>query len=822
MSGAWNGPRSLFLVMNSPAVELLSSASARALELPSLLALLAELAATDLGRERLLRLSPHLDRAALDEARRRFDETHALVAERRLVGSFDQPLGGLLEQLGSGRAGLVGQALVQLNDLLAATAEIRNRLLDPAHVDSAGRERFASLSGLARQLPDLAALSRQIQKCLDRRGEVREDASPKLSSLRERIRRVRDGLYGELKRHLEVDREHLSEETIPMRGGRLVLVLASGARGKVPGLVHGRSATGKSFYFEPLSVVESNNNLQQAVEDEEAERQRILAELLAAARRALPELQSHASFLGEIDALQAMVRWAQLCGGQLAEMAGADELVIRGGRHPLLDGSFAELRERSLGQGGHRGRVVPLDLELSKERRTLIVTGPNAGGKTVVLKTVGVLALLHQCGLPVPAGPGTRLPLLSRLVATVGDEQDLLADRSTFSGRLVRLKEAWEMAGEGALVLLDELGSGTDPEEGTALASALVEGLLAKGCWTLITTHLVGVATAALELPGAGCAAMEFDPQTGAPTYHLIPGPPGGSEAIALARRLHLPAEWLDRAEARLTGEHRDLRRLLTELERTRVELAAERDRLERERSGHELARARLARESAALEAERTTLSRRLKSELEAFRSETRKKLRDEVAKLRTELEGGRRKGLEASAEARLFAQAPTLPEPEVVDELPPTLGGRVRHRAFGWEGTLEKLQDTKAEVVVRGKHLRCALEELVGVSAGTPEKQRPTVELRRPVSDALVEPPRELHLIGKRVEPALEEIDAYLDQALLAGEAEVRLVHGHGTGRLRDAVREHLRRHPAVVSSRPGGDNEGGNGATVVVLRAR
>lgn len=808
--------------MNPPVSELLSDASARALELPQLLALLAELAATDLGRERLLSLIPHTVREELEEARRRFEEAHALVAERRLVGSFDQPLGPLLEQLGSGRAGAAGQALVQLNDLLAATAEIRQRLDDPSLIGPDGAPRFPSLCASARQLPDLSALSRRIHQCLDRRGEVREDASPKLSTLRERIRRVRDGLYGELKRHLDADREHLSEETIPMRGGRLVLVLASGARGKVPGLVHGRSATGKSFYFEPLAVVESNNNLQQAVEDEEAERHRILEELLAAARKSLPELQAHATFLGEIDALQAIVRWATVCDGQLAEMAAPSELVIRAGRHPLLDGSFAELRTRSLGQSGHRGKVVPLDLELSPQRRALIVTGPNAGGKTVVLKTVGVLALLHQCGLPVPAAPGTRLPMLEKLVATVGDEQDLLADRSTFSGRLVRLQEAWEMAREGALVLLDELGSGTDPEEGTALASALVEGLLTKRGLTLVTTHLVGVAAAALELEGAGCAAMEFDPKTGAPTYHLIPGPPGGSEAIALARRLNLPTEWLDRAEARLTGEHRDLRRLLTELERTRIELATERDRLERERSGHELARARWSRESAALEAERTTLGKRLKSELESFRTETRKKLRDEVARLKAELEGGRKKGLEAEAESRLFAVAPKLAEPERLEELPPTLGGRVRHRALGWEGKLEKVHDGKAEVVVRGKHVRCVLGELVGLATPAAEQRRASVELRRPASDASVEPPRELHLIGKRVEPALEELEVYLDQALLAGEQEVRVVHGHGTGRLRDAVREHLRRHAAVASSRPGADNEGGNGATVVSLRVQ
>lgn len=793
---------------------IVSRATAEALELPSLLAVLAELAATDLGRERIVSAEPYHDHAEFVRHRRRYEEAAVLLAERRLVGHFEEPLGSLLEDLGSGRSAAVGLALVRLLDLLQATKELSERL-------AAADPPLPHLGALAKALPDLSTLAQKIGRTLDRRGEVREDASPKLAALRGRVRSLRESLYQDLRRVVETERESLSEDTIPMRGGRLVLVLSSGARGRVAGLVHGRSGTGKSFYFEPLSVVESNNNLQQASEDEEAERLRILNELLAEARARGAELRDHADFLGEMDRLQALLRFAERARGHLADDALPGELVLVGARHPLIDPALADLRAQALGQSGHVGAIVPLDLSFESGRRALIVTGPNAGGKTVVLKSVGLLGLMHLCGFPVPAEPGTRLPFLERLVATVGDEQDLLNDRSTFSGRLMRLKEAWEQAGPASLILVDELGSGTDPEEGAALAISLLEGLLERRALTILTTHLTPLAAAALEMPGAGCAAMEFDPASGRPTYHLQPGPPGGSEALALARRLGLPADWIDRAEARLGSEHRDLRRLLAELERVRVEVREERDRLQREADSAAAAAARLEREHEALEVERKSVGRKLKTELDAFRADTRRRLRDEVARLREEFEGGRKKGLEAAAEERLFAEAPMIEVPETAPEVAVEVGGIVRHRGLGWEGTLEKLIGGKAEVLVRGKRVRVAEGDLAGVRAAPGSIKAPVVSSRSRRAD--LDGPGislELNLIGQRVEPALEQLDVYLDQALLGGVPEVRIVHGHGTGRLRDAVREHLRRHPAAEKQRPGAPDEGGNGATVVSLR--
>jgi DNA mismatch repair protein MutS2 len=354
----------------------------------------------------------------------------------------------------------------------------------------------------------------------------------------------------------------------------------------------------------------------------------------------------------------------------------------------------------------------------------------------------------------------------------------------------------------------------------------------------VITTHLAQLAAAALDLPGAACAAMEFDPETGRPTFRLMPGPPGGSEALALARRLGLPAEWLDRAEARLGSEHRDLRRMIAEVDRLRHELAAERDRLAVEADDAEKLRRRIDAERAALEEERRSVGRRLKAELEEFRRATRERLAGEVERLKGELEGGRRRGLEAEAVERLFAEAPEL----APEEEPPAgelaVGQPARHARLGWEGVVEKLEPGRAEVLVRGKRVRCRPEELV--PAGTPAKaaspgrasapepprgrrlpERHRLPAREPGPDlGTSDIPAELVLIGRRVEPALEELDSYLDQALLASRRQVRVVHGHGTGRLRQAVREHLRAHPGVSGLRAGEPNEGGNGATVVTLR--
>lgn len=775
-------------------------------------------AATDLGRDRLAALLPA---ATVDElaARRAAlaDVGRLLATGGALVPSFEEPLNPPLLALGSGQQSLGGRELVLLAAMARVTADIRARVA--AVVDPP----LATLAaGLAAD-PDPDPFARRIAKTLDRRGEVREEASPRLAELRRAIRALRERLYRDLGAERGRLGAELAEDTIPLRNNRLVLVADAGARGRLAGLFHGRSASGKSYYYEPFATVELNNQLQQAIEDEQEEKRRILLELVAFARGERPALESAAARLAEIDSLQAASRLAARCGGRLAEIDASrgGRLVLVAARHPLLDPLLAPLREAALGQAGHLDAAVPLDLELAAgANRVLVITGPNAGGKTVALKTCGLLALVHQCGLPVPAAAGTRFPFFARVVATVGDEQDLLFDRSTFSGRLLRLREAWEAAGPRSLILLDELGSGTDPEEGAALSEALLEGLVERGAFGIVTTHLTRLAAAALELRGAACAAMEFDSATGRPTYRLMPGPPGASEAIALARRLGLPAQWLDRAEAKLGAEHRDLRRLLAELEGARDETRAARARLDQETDDARKLRERLERELTAAEAERRSLAARLARELDAFRRDTKKRLDSEAERLRQELEAGRRHGLAAAAVERLFAAAPAVTAaPPTTTPAVPAVGDAVRHRGLGWSGRLERRDGERADVRVRGRKVSCSLADLEP-DAASPAPARAGASAARREEELEPEGAVEINLIGMRAEPALDAVDHFLDQSLLAGRAEVRLIHGHGTGRLRDAVRAHLRRHPAVAEHRPGAPNEGGNGATIVALR--
>ncbi|MEO7794720.1 MAG: hypothetical protein ABIV06_08080, partial [Thermoanaerobaculia bacterium] len=505
--------------------EVSAPATRVALEFESLLALFASEARTDLGADLLAGLAPASTADELLRRRARYDEVARFTLEAPLVPGLGDGLAELVERLASGDPPLAGGEIVRLAGLLASGGEAAVRI---ARADPPCTELAKSVAEIADPQP----LVKKIGSILDRKGEVRDDASPRLSALRRQVQGARERLYGRLEAIGGEHRELLGEETIPMRGGRLMLMVQAGNRGKLAGLVHGRSATGKSLYFEPLEVVEENNTLQSAVDELEGERHRLLNELLRDLAAEIPLVRAIAGLVGMLDALEASHRLAREIDAHLPVLAPAGRLRLVGARHPLLDPRLARRRERVLGARGHEGAVEPLSVELTAERRALVITGPNAGGKTVALKTLGLLALAAQAGLPIPAAPVSEVPFLANLVATVGDEQDLLADRSTFSGRLARLAEAYRAAGPHSLALLDELGSGTDPEEGTALAVALLETLVERGGLALITTHLTGLAAAAMELPGAACAAMEFEPSTGRPTFRLLAGSPGGSEAL--------------------------------------------------------------------------------------------------------------------------------------------------------------------------------------------------------------------------------------------------------------------------------------------------
>lgn len=834
-----------------------SGATSEALEFPSLLAVLAGFASTDAGSQSVRAIEPATDRGEIERRRVRYSE---IARDVERAGVLVPSLDGLLElreHLGGDGRGLRGPELLDLAAAIEASEEVLGRLenfeatpqcaaeVEALRLMEAGA---AEAAAPGQQGGGCAGLASRLRRMLDRRGEVRDDATPRLRTLVGDARRTQASVEASLQVYVRQHANALADDSTPMRGGRLSVLLPSGSRGRLAGLVRGRSASGRSFYFEPSEVVEGNDELERIASDREIERTRILAELVAQVQVLVPAIVARIDFLAAVDAMQAAARFASEVDGALVTVASdgpagkAPLLELRGARHPLLDPRLADRRELALGAAGNRGVVVPLDLKLD-DHRTLVLTGPNAGGKTVALKTVGLLCLMNQAGLPVPAARDSRLPVLDHVVAVVGDEQSVLDEQSTFSARLLRLREVWRRAGPSTLVLLDEVGAGTNPEEGAALGIALLEGLVERGSLGILTTHLTQLAAAALESQAASCAAMGFDPKNGLPTYRLVVGPPGGSQALALARRLGLPPAWLERAEHFLGSEHQKLRRVLERNERLRERLLEREAELARLTAETETARARFETRQESLRAARQRLEQTLGREVDALRRANRRRLDQALAELSSipQRPGGQRPGKRAFARAAASlhgeldrdlsaaadrasraagdADAPGRepeepPPPE--EQRPLAAGARVRHRSLGWLGELVELRGDRATVLVRGKRVRAPSADLSAVAGG--ERPAPgRVRVQRSQAEKVE---AELLLIGQQVEPALESLDAYLDRALAAGHERVRVVHGHGSGRLRRAVRAHLRDHPAVAGSDPAPPSAGGDGATEVLLR--
>ncbi len=840
------------------------------LEFPKILDRLAGYCSFSASQEKALALRPVDD---LFEAQRRQKVTAEAVLF--LVTHSDITIGGARDVRAPVDLALHGGVLATTDFLDIKQTLVAARSLTRTFERLAGQ--YPSLFEIVQQLAPPAGLIDAITRTVSERGELLDSASDKLASLRHDLRVVHERLMAKLQRMVGDPRNapYLQEAIITQRDGRYVIPLRSEFKGRIRSIIHDQSQSGATLFVEPLSVVDQNNQYRELQLAERDEERRILAELSRQVALAAGPITHTVEVIADLDLALACGKYAEdlrAVEPKLVKLEGERETlahrpptagagpqagdsrpssavspgsVIRlyQARHPLLDPA----------------KVVAIDFDVDPKTFAVVITGPNTGGKTVALKTVGLLALMAQAGLHIPAQSGSEISLFQAIYADIGDEQSIEQSLSTFSGHITNIIHILDQANQRSLVILDELGAGTDPQEGSALARAILAHLLERGITTLVTTHHPELKAFAHAMPGVVNASVEFDLETLRPTYRLTIGLPGRSNAVSIAERLGLPGEIIAAARQEINPDDLRADDLLDEILRQRELSRQARQQAEQARQEAESLRRSLVDRLERIEDERRKL-------LEDARQEAAEQLRglqDELAVARKALARARQPldalkevedkaaELEETVEQPVERQQPELGpalqklEQERRRALRP--GDKVRLRSIGAQGVITSLGAEEAEVQVGVLRIRARLSDLERPSASgapaeplarparSPQGGEPPAEggKRKPKDDpntiAGVTPPRsialaaspgvELDLRGQRADDALDELDRYLDAAFLAGLPWVRIIHGKGTGKLRDSVREALRTHHAVKSFEGGGEKEGGEGVTVAKL---
>ena len=810
-----------------------------ALEWQPLLALVAGFAASPVGREAILALHPSADEEWIGRQHRLTSELKLILEEQVSI-----PLGGLFDptQLAA-KAQIDGAALEAAE--LQSIARLAN---DIAAWQALLREPPARLVGKLPGLSELSSLlttslrplAEAIERTIQPDGSLADDASPELNRIRREQERQQKLIEESLRTALrKLSAENATQDdVITIRGDRFVIPVRAELKRRVTGVIHGASSSGQTVYVEPLETIAQNNELVRLIEEEQAEIHRIFVALTRKVAGYAESLVAGARVLALVDSLLARARFAREFDCVVPGF-GPELLSIEQGRHPLL-----EKRLRTTG-----GRIVPLDLELTADARQLIISGPNTGGKTVALKTTALLAMMAQTGIPVPAARAS-FPVFTAFLADIGDAQSIEAALSTFSAHITNLDRLSRLADARSLVLLDELGSSTDPEEGAALAVAVAHYFLRVGAWSLISTHHTSLKVYAANTPGVRNAAAGVDERTLVPNYQLRLGVPGASAGIQTAERLGLNAEIISAARERMGSQQADIARFLDKLHGELAELEVERKAAREQQYALNVERKKLEREGDVEVRNRVRdLEAKLASLLKEFEFQMRENVRavdDRAAQQKLSKEAERRitrlrREFQESFNQAVVAhrtgadQGDQNAQPHLLRHIAP--GDQVFLKSMGKVAVVQREVDKDLfEVALGPIKMRVKRDELsepsgLGGDSGSgrtgQRKIDPLAAARKQkgvhvtVTSANTDDIRaEINLIGRTVDEATDELEKYLDHAFLAGLPRVRVIHGHGAGILRRGVREFLKGHPHVAGIEEAPQNEGGQGATLVELR--
>ena len=783
------------------------------LELPAILQMLAAQAESGMGREAALALQPSVN---AEEVRRRLQETNDAARLMTLRGS--PSFSGVRDiRPALDRARLGG--ILNGRELLDIAGVARCARLCKAYIAEDKTEK-TSIDSLFHALRANKFLEERITTALPAEDEVADSASPDLADIRRKMRaasaRARDALNKILSSPSYAKALQEPIITMPMRSDRYVLPVRADHKSAVPGLVHDISASGMTLFIEPMAAVKANNELRELAAREKLEIERILGELSAACAEYADDFSEDCVLLVRLDLIFAKAR---LSFKMDAVPAGSTErgIVLRRARHPLLDPA----------------KAVPIDLTLGEDFDTLVITGPNTGGKTVALKTIGLLAAMNQCGLHIPAADGSALPVFNHILADIGDEQSIEQSLSTFSAHMKNIVQILDACEDRSLVLFDELGAGTDPTEGAALAISIIEYVRRCGAITAATTHYAELKIYATNEPGVQNASCEFDVETLRPTYRLLVGVPGKSNAFAISGRLGLPESIIRDAEGRIGTESRSFEATIEKLEQTR--LAMERDRTEAERlrkkAEEEEKKASMLRAELSVRLEKAEVKARRDAQrildearetadgVYAELDEMRRRINDEqeteeINRARTEL----RRRLNEH-EARLRSPEETLPQEEKKSARPLRAGDTVQIKTMGVRAqVLSVSKDGTVSLKAGIMTVTAKEDELLLLEEAKPLKQE-TAPVQG-TGSRLMHVPTEIDLRGMESIEAVLTAERYLDSAAMAKLKTVTIIHGKGTGALRDAVRKMLKTNKLVKSWRQGLYGEGEAGVTVVELK--